>query len=103
MMSVDHEVGVADLDDLDRWEVTGREPPLDRAGALLEVGPQRVEAAVKVATAPGGTDDARHLNRTHATGDLRSQAEASANVVEVEQGTAVAVAEHAHSIAQRQS
>jgi len=31
------------------------------------------------------------------------QAEASANVVEVEQGTAVAVAEHAHSIAQRQS
>lgn len=94
MMPVDHEVSLADLNNVDRWELAGWKPPLHFLGALLELGLQGMEAAVKVATAPSRTDDARHRNGTDPPCDLRSQSEASANVVEIEERAASAVAEH---------
>jgi hypothetical protein len=51
LVPVHDEVGPVNLDDVDRWEVSGREGARDCRYARLDRFAQRVEAAVEVAAA----------------------------------------------------
>jgi len=95
VVAVDHEVGAADLDDLDRREVAVRVPAADRLEPSSQVGAPRREGAVEIAVAVEGADDGVDPDGSHAEVAAVELADPRGDLVQRQQvGIAVFRARH---------